>query len=228
LAWRSLCKSGYIAKRRIKINPDNWYDIVSDKISDILELGAEKRQVISYGLSVLVSNLIGLFVVLFIAYLIGAFIPTSAMVIALLLLRPNAGGAHCSSSFNCNLFGFIFIPLLGYASAWLGKCPPAAIYTYFFTAVILAGGGILLNAPYFTQVKPRAEARRKKLKYRSLVIASLLSAISFGLLILHKINWGVGMATGLLFQGVMLLPPGIRGTQLLDDLLNNKVFKKRG
>ena len=194
MAWRSLCKSGYIAKRRIKINPDNWYDIVSDKISDILELGAEKRRVISYGLSVLVSNLVGLIVVLFIAYLIGALIPPLAMVTALLLLRPNAGGAHCSSSFNCNLFGFIFIPLFGYGSAWLVKCPPAVFYIYFLAAVLLVWGGILLNAPYFTQVKPRAEARRKKLKYRSLVIASLLSAISFGLLILHKINWGVGMA----------------------------------
>ena len=223
MAWRSLCKSGYIAKRRIKINPDNWYDIVSDKISDILELGAEKRRVISYGLSVLVSNLVGLIVVLFIAYLIGALIPTLAMVTALLLLRPNAGGAHCSSSFNCNLFGFIFIPLFGYGSAWLVKCPPAVIYIYFLAAVLLVWGGILLNAPYFTQVKPRAEARRQRLKYRSLMIATLLSAISFGAVILRKDNWGVGIATGLLFQGIMLLPPGIKGTQLLDSLINRIV-----
>ncbi|HOL15948.1 MAG TPA: accessory gene regulator B family protein [Bacillota bacterium] len=228
MPWRSLCRSYYIAKRRIKINSDNWYHTVSDKIGDILELTAEKRQVISYGLSVLVSNLIGLIVVLFIAYLIGALSSTLAMVAALLLLRPNAGGAHCSSSFNCNLFGFIFMPLFGYGAAWLAKCPAAVIYTYYLTAVILACWGILLKAPYFTQMKPRAEARRKKLKDMSLIIASLISAISLVALILHKNDLGIGFATGLLFQGIMLLPLGIRATQLLDGLFNNIVFKKRG
>jgi len=39
---------------------------------------------------------------------------------------------------------------------------------------------------------------------------------------------GIGFATGLLFQGIMLLPLGIRATQLLDGLFNNIVFKKRG
>lgn len=202
--------------------------MVSDKIGDILKLNQEHRQVIGYGLSVLASNLFGLAVVLFIAYLVGAFVPTLAMITALLMLRPNAGGAHCSSSFNCNLFGFVFMPLLGYGSAWLVKCPQAVIYLYFATAVLLVFGGVLLNAPYFTQVKPRAEARRHRLKYRSLVIASVISTLSFTALILNNNNWGVGMATGLLFQGMMLLPPGINGTQLLDGLLNRIVLRKGG
>ncbi len=201
---------------------------MSDKVGDILSLNPKHRQVISYGLSVLISNLFGLVVVLFVAYLIGSLVPTLAMVVALLMMRPNAGGAHCSSSFNCNLFGFVFMPLLGYGAAWLVKCPPAVIYMYFTAAVLLLFGGILLNAPYFTQVKPRAESRRQSLKYRSLIIASILSAISLVALTLHKSNWGVGIATGLLFQGIMLLPPGIRGIQLLDGLLNNIVLKKRG
>jgi accessory gene regulator protein AgrB len=210
------------------IRLENWSDMVSDKVGDILGLKREHRQVVSYGLSVLISNLVGLIVVLLIAYLIGSLVPTLAMVIALLMLRPNAGGAHCSSSFNCNLFGFVFMPLLGYGAAWLVKCPPAVIYMYFTAAVLLVLWGILLNAPYFTQVKPRAESRRHSLKYRSLIIALVLSAVSLAALTLHNNNWGVGIATGLLFEGIMLLPPGIKGTKLLDGLLNKMVLRKRG
>ncbi|HOB29374.1 MAG TPA: accessory gene regulator B family protein [Bacillota bacterium] len=194
----------------------------------MLSLDPEHRQVVSYGLSVLASNLFGLAVVLFIAYLLESLVPTLALVAALLFLRPHAGGAHCSSSFNCNLFGFVFMPLLGYGSAWLAKCPPAVAYLYFAAAVLLVFRGILLNAPYFTQVKPRAEARRQRLKYRSLAIAAALSALSFMALILNNNSWGVGVATGLLFQGMMLLPVGINGIQLLDGLLNRVVLRKRG
>ena len=47
-------------------------------------------------------------------------------------------------------------------------------------------------------------------------------------LILNNNSWGVGVATGLLFQGMMLLPVGINGIQLLDGLLNRVVLRKRG
>ena len=52
-------------------------------------------------------------------------------------------------------------------------------------------------------------------------------AISLVALTLHKSNWGVGVATGLLFQGMMLLPPGLKITGYLDNLLNI-VFLKKG
>lgn len=179
---------------------------------------------IGYGLFVLLSNTIGLVLVLVAAYAAGIFITTVAMVLTLLLLRPTAGGAHCSNIFNCNLFGLIFILLASYATTmWLTVCSIKLCYVYLFFSTVIALVGILSNAPYFTQNKPRAEKRRKELKYRSLFTSAILSTAAIILLFFRVSNWALGIANGLLFQGFMLLPLGIKGTELVDSLINKMV-----
>jgi accessory gene regulator protein AgrB len=198
------------------------------KIGEVLELSPDRRDIVGYGLNVLVSNIFGIAVTLFIAYVMGALCSTFAMIITLLLLRPSAGGAHCSNSFNCSLFGYIFIPLFGYGAFWLSKkCPTDFQYIYLISCTLLVLMGIALKAPYFTQNKPRAEARRKKLKVRALILAILAALASVILLMNAKAQWSTGIATGLLFQGMMLSPPGIKGTLFLDGLVN-KIFSQRG
>jgi accessory gene regulator protein AgrB len=88
---------------------------LSGKISLILGLDETHRQVVKYGLTVLISNVFGLTVVLIIAYFLDIFIPTIAVASTLLVLRPSAGGAHCGNPLNCNVFGLLFMPLLGYS-----------------------------------------------------------------------------------------------------------------
>lgn len=199
----------------------------SNKIADVLCLESKQRVVISYGLKVLFYNLTGLLAVLIAACFLRVVIPTLWLVVVLLLLRPSAGGAHCSNAFNCNLFGFIFIPLLGYGAAWLSNCSIIINYLYLALAGLIALFGISLNAPYFTQSKPRAEVRRKKLKGRSLIMTTLIVMVAAAFLYLGLNDLSMGMATGLLFQGMMLLPPGLKITGYLDNLLNI-VFLKKG
>lgn len=87
--------------------------------------------------------------------------------------------------------------------------------------------GIALKAPYFTQSKPRAEIRRKKLKGRAFVFALIAALISALLMVNLKLQWSMGIATGLLFQAIMLLPFGIKGIQLLDNLLDKLLYQRR-
>ena len=201
-------------------------DILSDKIGDILMLSREQREVISYGLSVLANNILGLLGVLLVAYLMGAFTSTLVMSTILLLLRPNAGGAHCSSSFNCSLFGYVFLPLFGYGALSLSLCPLSIQRIYIIACFCLSLTGIVLKAPYFTQSKPRAETRNKELKTRALIIAiiAFVVALIFQFIKMHE--WAMGIATGLLFQGLVLFPLGVKGIQYLDNLVNRIFFSK--
>lgn len=195
--------------------------MLSDKIGDVLALTQEHREVISYGLSVFLSNLFGLIAILAIAYLIGAFTATLAMAAVLVMLRPNAGGAHCDSALNCNLFGCLFIPLLGLWANWLSSYSFQAIFVYMLVCSCFSALGIYLKAPYFTQDKTRAKARRKKLKMYALMLVVLASLAAVVLLISGKKIWSTGIATGLLFQGIMIFPAGIAITGFLDSLVNS-------
>lgn len=200
-------------------------NVISNKIGDILLLGREQREVISYGIFVLTNNLLGLLGVLLIAFLLDILIPTLAMSITLLFLRPSAGGGHCSSSLNCNLFGYILIPLFGYGAFWASQC--CLHFKYLFLVGCACWGliWIILQAPYFTQSKPRAETRGKTLKVRASLLALIAFLVSVVLLSTGRNEWAMGIAVGLFFQGLMLSPIGVKALRYLDERVNKILIK---
>ena len=60
-----------------------------------------------------------------------------------------------------------------------------------------------------------------------LIMTTLIVMVAAAFLYLGLNDLSMGMATGLLFQGMMLLPPGLKITGYLDNLLNI-VFLKKG
>jgi accessory gene regulator protein AgrB len=188
----------------------------------------DKQETVAYGLTVLLNNLSGLVLVLLFACLLKVFSATAALAAALLLLRPAAGGAHCSSSFNCSLFGYIFIPLLGLAASRLAAAPGEIRLICISAAFMVALGGIIKSAPYFTREKPRAWNRRKQLKGRAIFIAVLVFGFSIGLSLWGHAAWSMGLGAGLLFQGLMLLPAGISFVRGFDFLVDAIALKLGG
>lgn len=205
-----------------------WSDTVSGKVGDILGSEQEQRDIVSYGLYVLASNIIGLAGVLIAAYLIGAFVPTLAMSIVLLILRPNAGGAHCSNSFNCSLFGYIIMPLFGYGAFWLSRYPLIVQVIFLIGSTFFGLTWIALKAPYFTQSKPKAEAKNKKLRIYSMVLAAAVFLVALGFWNMGWGAWAMGMTMGLFFQGLVLSPAGIKGTLSLDNFASRVISGKGG
>ncbi len=180
------------------------------KLDNLLALGEDKREVVQYGLIVLLSNLLGLMAVLTAAWLFKVFLPTVVVVLTLFLLRPAAGGAHCSSSFRCNLLGFIVLPFFGWAATGLATLAPAVLLSYQVSAFLLVIPAIFAHAPFYTQVKPLVEARKKQLRLRALVLAVILSLLSLLLFFTGHRVWSAAIATGLFWQGLMLLPCGLK------------------
>lgn len=197
-----------------------WSTATAQKIGNTLGLEPSRREVIAYGILVTIGNLIGLVLVLVIAYVLGALLTTAALVGVQMLLRPYAGGAHCGSTFSCNLLGCLLIPPLGLGAALLAAGPSGAKLLFLGAALLVAMLGIVMNAPYLTTVKPRAEARRKRLKIRALVLAVLLFAAALCLVFTGHAAWGTGLAAGLIYQGFMLLPPGFFLVKTFDFFVN--------
>lgn len=201
---------------------------IANKITLLLGLDNAKKEIIQYGLSVLLVNVLGLAAVLIIAYLIGILVPTLAIASTLVLMRPNAGGAHCHSPLNCNMFGLLFMPLLGYAVVLLTGLPERLSIIYLLLAFSVAVTGIHKNAPYFTRDKPRAARRMVVLKRRSFLLAGLLFIASGILFVFDYASWSIGLATGLLWQGLMLMPAGIGIVHALDRLFSRVFYRKGG
>lgn len=201
------------------------------RLGDTLELDTNKREIVGYGISVFLNNLLGLAGILLIAYFVGALIPTLAMAVVLLLLRPSAGGAHSRSSLNCSLFGYLIMPLFGLGAQLLVEQAIVYQYTYIYLSLFVALLGIVTKAPYFTQEKPRALIRQKALKVRSLILTIIFYLLSGVLLITGQAAWSLGLATGLLMQGLMLFPAGIYFIQRLDyytDRIASRIGGEQG
>ena len=207
---------------------DQFSRRLATQIGEILGLDPGRREVVGYGLALLLHNLAGLAAVLVIAYFLGALPSTAALALTLLLLRPSAGGAHCGSSFNCSIFGYLFMPLLGLGASWLASRAAGLQLGFLGAAFLVALSAMVKNAPYLTREKPRAAARRRYLKIRALLLAVLISALSMGLLFWGWVPWSMGLAAGLLFQGLMLLPAGIYCVHWFDILVNTIITKLGG
>ena len=204
----------------------DWAGLLSSKMDNLLGLGEDKREVVQYGLIVLLSNLLGLIVIFVAAWLLKVLLPTAVVVLTLFLLRPAAGGAHCSSSFRCNLLGFMVLPFLGWAATGLAMLTPVTLLLYQVLALLIVIPAIFIYAPFYTQVKPLVAARKKQLKLRALVLAAALFLLSLLLFLAGHPVWSAAIATGLVWQGLMLLPCGVKLVFFYERLID-LLFKRR-
>lgn len=179
-----------------------------------------KREVIKYGLSVLLSNTIGLVAILGVAYLLGVVQPTLVILIVLLLIRPSAGGAHCSTPLNCNFFGVLTLPVLGLLVTMMLALPLKYLYIFIAVAFMLSVYAIFKNAPYHTQLKPKVLERRRELKRRTLALAFFFTIVSIFCTVFGKELWGLSIAAGLFWQSLILLPSGIKTVNVFDTMLS--------
>ena len=187
----------------------------------------QKESLIQYGLIVIFSNGLGLIGIVFISYIFDILIPTMIIALTQMVLRPSAGGAHCSSPFNCNFLGFAIIPVLGYGVSLFLNASETLKVIYITAAFMIGLYGILKNAPYFTQNKPRALSRNRLLKNRSMVFSLIIYILSSVFLFKSIDVWSIGLSTALLWQGLMLLPVGIGSINFLDSCLNRLLSEQR-
>ncbi|WP_027355480.1 accessory gene regulator ArgB-like protein [Desulfofundulus thermocisternus] len=177
----------------------------------------ERAAVMAYGLELLLGTVVKVVCFVTIPLLLGIFPQVMAVLLASVVFRLAAGGAHCTAYYRCLVGSLVTFTCLGFLARWLSETDiPAqgiALAAALF-AVIVA----LIWAPADTPAKPiTGEGYRRALKIISLMVALCYIAVTWFLPLRGDLV--AASALGLAFQSFTVTPAGYRFMEWLDVLL---------
>lgn len=193
-----------------------------------LNLDKDNEEVIAFSLDLLIIYLTNLSLTLIIAWLIGIFKESLAVLAVILILKLFSGGAHCSSAFNCTIFGILLTLLLGKLSKLL------SLYTNLNCLIISSAFSILLSfilitkfAPVDSPAKPiTSTIHKRRLRFFSILIIFLISIIQIVLFKTSKIfSVILAINISMLCQSLMLTKEGHIIVKCFDNFLTNIIRK---
>jgi accessory gene regulator B len=197
---------------------------IADLLGDRLGLDPDRRDVLAYGVEILVSNLASLGAALAGAWLLGCLPEAAAFLLAVGLVRPWAGGAHCTSAARCALLTGVTVPLLARLA---GELAPRAVLCGPWPLAAACGAALVV----IWRLAPVASAARpffgtgERLRFRRLArVAAAVAAVAV-LTVWHLDPAGRGAslalagAAGLLWEALVLSRPGHRLVGRVDRLL---------
>ncbi|MBC7106948.1 MAG: accessory gene regulator B family protein [Firmicutes bacterium] len=199
---------------------------VADLLGGRLGLDPDERDVLAYGVEVLAGNLAALGAALAGAALLGCLPEAAAFLAGVGLVRPWAGGAHCSSPGRCAALTGVTVPLLALLAAGLG--PPAASWGPW-PAAAACGAAVMAIwrlAPVASPERPFFGAAERA-RFRRLARAAAVLAAT-GVLAVWRLDpagrgasLALAGAAGLLWEALVLSRPGHRLVGRVDRLLEN-------
>lgn len=209
--------------------------LAADFLGNKVGLASDEQEVVAYGLEVVFSNFLGLFLALSggIIWGISAEILTAAFV--WLLIRRWAGGAHCSTLWRCALASTMILLVLGMSARGL-----AAVLNQQALLVTLALCSIftlivtLAWAPAENPRKPISASRRRYLRHRAILVETVLFILllSGGFLTTGThASLLLAAALALATEGFTVTPAGYRVMGLIDislGFLGKKLLPWKG
>lgn len=168
-------------------------------ISSTLNKSDEELEQIQYGLHVLFLNIVKVFILFLVAYILGILKYTTIAFLSFASVRRFAGGIHCDSSINCNVMNFIVFLGSTYLSIYF---PLNNILKnlYFIIVITL----FYLYAPADTSNKPLvSKSLRKKLKINSIIVVFIIYFIT--LFISNNIYEGL-IIYPILIESILITP----------------------
>ena len=198
-----------------------YFFAAADFLGNKAGLANDEREVVAYGLEVVFSNFLSLFLALGGGILWG--INAEILIVALvwLLIRRFAGGAHCSTLWRCALTSSMLLLVLGGSARGL-----AAIFHQqtFLAAIILCSiftlCVTLVWAPADNPRKPiRSASRRRYFRRRAFCLEMGLSILLLlsGLFIPRlPVSLLLAAALGMAAEGFTVTPWGYRVMGLID------------
>ncbi|MBE3585588.1 accessory gene regulator ArgB-like protein [Desulfofundulus thermocisternus] len=177
----------------------------------------ERAAVMAYGLELLLGAVVKVVCFVTIPLLLGIFHQVMAVLLASVVFRLAAGGAHCTAYYRCLIGSLTTFTGLGFLARWLPETDiPArgmALAATLF-AVIVA----LIWAPADTPAKPITRVgHRRALKIISLMVPLCYIAVTWFLPLRDDLV--AASALGLAFQSFTVTPAGYRFIEWLDVFL---------
>ncbi|MCL6447725.1 MAG: accessory gene regulator B family protein [Armatimonadetes bacterium] len=181
----------------------------------------ERRNVIAYGLEIIIGALVKLLSFIALPLALGVFPQVVAAALAGGVFRLAAGGAHCTAYYRCLVSslatftgtGALARCLAGYSLPLEGIVAGAAVWSFVIA---------LRWAPADTPAKPINNPRQR----RVLKIASLLIVVIYfaaGLFASFRADLLLAASFGLFIQAFTVTPAGYRFIDAVDRLLSRPV-----
>ncbi|QLK86454.1 accessory gene regulator AgrB [Staphylococcus sp. 17KM0847] len=131
------------------------------------------------------------------ALLLNTFLYTLTVHVSYLLVRRNAHGAHAKSSLMCHIQNIIFFVLAPWIIAYYNIS-----FVYMLPLSIVGWFIVMIYAPAATKKQPIKPHRRRGLKIKSIVLTSIVIAIS----LFMPTPYQQLISFGVIMQAVTLLP----------------------
>jgi accessory gene regulator B len=137
----------------------------------------EELEIIEYGINVLVINIVKLFILFLLSYILSVTIYTLIAVLSFAFVRLFASGVHAASSIKCTVTNILLFLGNVYLSLHISINNPIKIVILTLSLLL-----ILLYAPADTEDRPLVSRKlRKKLKIYSILVILLLSFVAIGI-----------------------------------------------
>ena len=181
----------------------------------------ERRNVIAYGLEIIIGAAVKLFFFTALPLILGVFPQVIAAALAGGVFRLAAGGAHCTAYYRCLITSLAtFIGAGELARSLAGYSLPREEIVIAATAWSFAVAWRW--APADTPAKPISNPQRRRfLRVASLTIGIVYCAA--GLLAPVRMDFILAASLGLFIQAFTVTPAGYRFIQAVDRLLSRPV-----
>ncbi len=177
--------------------------ILTNYISAELDLDDVTKDKVRFGIEVILSSMITLFLTLIIAVFIGIVIPVSIILFIGALLKVFTGGIHFRTISECSIFTAITVNGLGL----LVKSGHSFIYSHLHIFLIVTFLFIMLSlifwSPAESENRPiNSDIKKKRLKYISILLVIL--AYIFIMLNTYILEYKLTLINSSLIFGILL------------------------
>ena len=181
---------------------------ISEKITDlIIKEGIEKdnnREVLVYGIILIISDIINTMVVVVIGFVFGRLFSSLIFFSSFAIMREQTGGYHASTHVGCNLVLGINTALVMTAVRFFGNNLRAA----WGLLIISAAFGLItfmLFAPREHENKKLEQYSKDALKKRSIIVWLIVSVVQIVLLICGRTEYAMSVSLSMISVSLALL-----------------------
>lgn len=165
---------------------------ISDYFVKTNIIEADQRDVIVYGLDIMISALITTVAVFLLSLAYGALIEVALYLVCVIPLRKCGGGYHAKTHWGCTLMQCVVFTAAFFLSKLIVPVTGIISISVFFALAIAV---VVLKAPAEHPDNPIDEDKRLPLKRLSMGIALLIAAASIALCVLGFAGYAAMMVT---------------------------------
>lgn len=155
---------------------NTWSTALAEYICGELSLNEAKKDVLAYGLEVLIGALIKVIVFIIVPLALGILKPFMIAYLTAGFLKLSSGGYHCSAYYRCLITTLLIFSAIAELAIHLPQSIPAFEIT--MASLVIALVAFIMLAPVDVPEKPIiSPKRRKALKAASIVTVVILFLI---------------------------------------------------